>query len=435
MIEQILAGNFTREELPLRYKFILLRKNGAIIAAKDLLLELLDNNPNDGLLHGYYYSLMLETDRMDEARMEFSGFLSSDIGEDEIVLAMRVILHEESAINATDLVTLFVYRFYGLADISGVSYSTYRPVVDSLALSGYISVASDMLHRLGDFAQSADEVLSSASVLEMTGNFVESPMHTLKAMMLQWFRRYDMKELDEVTESGVGSSLIYAMGAWKELKADPVDWHYQFMTHEQREEIIARFVGIIDNFIRHPEDLNKEEAMLTVLKTTSLWYTETFPDSGDEEEEETASPGSALPSLPEFDDEEYLNCVDYVVENFTQFFPESEIDNKAFVLLLLLPVYAVGNRIGDFRRAVSGEDPDLVSVMQDMMEAVEILFGLTNAGDEVEKALRAIDVHEILIEHYDEEMAVEVIDVVLSTLRQEKKTLLKIMKEYRRGER
>ncbi len=435
MIEQILAGNFTREELPLRYKFILLRKNGAITAAKDLLLELLDENPNDGLLHGYYYSLMLEADRIDEARMEFSGFLTSDIDEDEKVLAMRVILHEDSANNAADLVTLFVYRFYGLADISGISYSTYRPVVDSLALTGYISVASDMLHRLGDFEQTADEVLSSASVLEMTGNFVESPMHSLKAMMIQWFRRCDITELRELGESRLGSSLIYAMGAWKELKADPGDWYYQFMTHEQREEIIARFVAIIDNFIRHPEDLNKEEAMLTVLKTTSLWYTETFPDSGDEEEEETASPDNALPSLPEFDDEEYLNCVDYVVENFTHLFPESEIDNKAFVLLLLLPVYAVGNRIGDFTRAVSGEDPDLVSVMQNMMEAVEILFGLTNAGDEVEKALRAIDVHEILIEHYDEEMAVELIDVILSTLKQEKKTLLKIMKEYRRGER
>jgi hypothetical protein len=442
MLTELYSGDYSLRERRNRYTLAMCTMEGGTERAVSLAEELLRDAPDDAGLWAAYLENKLAFEVEETSQVtEIVAFLARDLSTRLKLSAVSKIIGR--TINPTTSTVgiytlLWIYRS-GKPEAEAVD--AYLSLVEALLSSGRMSLARDVLEFLMQDSGFDEAKARFSDLIDVIVESHEKPILTLSALMLQLSSRLDSS--DELFNTLQYSTLMpYAMAAWVKLRDTGAILDYQHLPLAEREELLDSFTRHVRYLWSAPSEIHLSDVLARFYQEDIDWreaqgYSVGTEDGPDDEVDYDDFDDDEEMKLPEFDDEDYLNFVDYVVDHYEQIFPGSPPEQRVFVPLFLLPVYAEGSRIPDVKAALSPDTADqgLLAYMREMMKVAEDLWQSQTTHDEVDKAMLLMGTYDFASDVCGKDFAYESIEMMLSTMHHEKKTILKLMKEHRREKR
>lgn len=442
MLKSLFTGDYSPEERRKRYMLATCWREGALERAASIAEDLLRDTTNDAALWAAYLATKLPMlDPEKSLDVSVDEFLQRNIPGHLKLDAVSAAVDLAQTPNTSTLIvkTVLMLKTSGTPDKEMMD--AYVRFVETLLGAGLMSLARDVVEHLREVAHPKDIDIRLSPLIDGIGDAVEKPLHTLTTMLSHVVGRLAPSH-NAMRDSSFTSLLPYGFSAWKQLRETWSSSDYLHIGGEGRREMLESFEKHFLHFLENPSEVRLMEDLEFLYQDIIDWQvsqgypTDAVGDS-DEDEDIDDNAYSENAALPDFDDEEYLNFVDYVLDHFEQIFPDHPVEHQVFCILSLLPVYAEGYRTTDVRAALSDRNSgdEILEYMRGMLTVVEDLWQLHTTHDEVSKALSMVDIYEYASDLCGQDLAYEAIEVQLSTLHYERKTLQKLIKEAAREKR
>jgi hypothetical protein len=337
---------------------------------------------------------------------------------------------------------MYLTHCYRQESYSEETLKEYLTLVKLLIHEGSISLAQDFVSRIDTAAPDSGFSASAAPLFDIVGDFDEEPLAEFFALYQRAMNDDGMPDLFDLSDGAFADSYETCLPAWLELRREHPDVMYQHMSPGERQrfveafmELISQYIGTIDRDSHYRHEIDKIVLLGCWRATVADENDSQFgllDTDGTQVEEEDEAPAQEV-ALPAFDDENYLRCVDIIHENVDYFLPDIDREDRAFLFLFYLPVYASGYRAKELQQEIehAAQDSYLYEFISDMFQVVKLLWDSLSMHDETGKASAFFDVFYLLHVYFNEIDSKDVIEVFLETLKKERKDIQRLRKDYK----